>query len=114
MTARTAGQPAATPAKTASLAERRGGADFYRVAWDGLNVASIGLGTYLGNPDAATDARYAAAIARYFELGGNLIDSAINYRFQRSERVIGTSLQAAMATGVVSRDEVVLCTKGGY
>jgi len=68
----------------------------------------------LGDPDAATDARYAAAIGRYLELGGNLLDSAINYRFQRSERALGAALGAALAAGVVRRDEVVLCTKGGY
>jgi aryl-alcohol dehydrogenase-like predicted oxidoreductase len=107
-------QPAATPAKTAALAARQNSAEFYRPAWDGLTVSTIGLGTYLGDPDAATDARYAAALGRYLELGGNLVDTAINYRFQRSERTIGAALTAAIAAGVVSRDEVVLCTKGGY
>jgi aryl-alcohol dehydrogenase-like predicted oxidoreductase len=107
-------KPAATPAATAALAVRQGGAGFYRPAWDGLSVASIGLGTYLGDADAATDDRYAAAIRRYLQLGGNLIDSAINYRFQRSERTIGKALQATLAAGDVVREEVVVCTKGGY
>jgi len=107
-------QLAATPAATAGLAARHSTADFYRPAWDGLSVATIGLGTYLGDPDAATDARYAAAIRRYLELGGNLLDTAINYRFQRSERALSAALGAALAAGVVRRDEVVLCTKGGY
>ena len=114
MSTQTASQSAATSGQTAALAERQAGTEFYRTAWDGLNVATVGLGTYLGNPDDATDARYARAIRRYLELGGNLIDSAINYRFQRSERVIGAALRAAIAAGIVSRDQVVLCTKGGY
>jgi aryl-alcohol dehydrogenase-like predicted oxidoreductase len=105
---------AATPAATAAFAGRHGGAGFYRPAWGGLNVAGIGLGTYLGDADAATDERYTAAIRCYLQLGGNLIDSAINYRFQRSERIVGKTLQAALAAGDVARDEVVLCTKGGY
>jgi aryl-alcohol dehydrogenase-like predicted oxidoreductase len=105
---------AATPAATAAFAVRHGGAGFYRPAWDGLNVAGIGLGTYLGDADTATDERYTAAIRCYLQLGGNLIDSAINYRFQRSERTIGKALQAALAAGDVARDEVVLCSKGGY
>lgn len=106
--------PAATPEQTAAFAAQQGGAAFYRPAWDRLTVASIGLGTYLGEPDADTDGRYAGAIRRYMRLGGNLIDTAINYRFQRSERVIGATLQTALAAGEAARQAVVLCTKGGY
>jgi aryl-alcohol dehydrogenase-like predicted oxidoreductase len=105
---------AATAAGTAALAGRQGGAGFYHQAWEGLALASIGLGTYLGEPDTATDEAYAAALRRYWQLGGNLIDTAINYRFQRSERVVGAALQAAIAAGEISRDEQVVCTKGGY
>jgi aryl-alcohol dehydrogenase-like predicted oxidoreductase len=104
----------ATPASTARFAARHPSTDFFRPGWDGLSLASVGLGTYLGEPDAATDARYAAAIRRYLALGGNVIDSAINYRFQRSERAIGEALAAAIQAGDVTREEVVVCTKGGY
>ncbi len=104
----------ATPAGTARLAARHSGAEFHRAAWGGLGLASIGLGTYLGDPTDALDARYAAAVRRYLSLGGNLIDTAINYRFQRSERAIGIALRAAIDQGEVSRDEVVICTKGGF
>jgi aryl-alcohol dehydrogenase-like predicted oxidoreductase len=104
----------ATPEGTLALAERHPSLNFYRPGWDGLTVASIGLGTYLGEADHATDERYAQAVRRYLQLGGNLIDSAINYRFQRSERAIGAALAAALAAGDVRREEVVLCTKGGY
>jgi len=106
--------PRATPASTARFAARHPSADFYRSGWDGLTLASVGLGTYLGEPDAPTDARYAAALRRYLALGGNVIDSAINYRFQRSERAIGAALAAAVRAGDVTREEVVVCTKGGY
>ncbi len=104
----------ATPADTAALAGRHPSAEFYRPAWDGLTVASIGLGTYLGDPDVATDQAYMDALRRYLRLGGNLIDTAINYRFQRSERALGAALQDALAAGEVNRAEVVVCTKGGY
>jgi aryl-alcohol dehydrogenase-like predicted oxidoreductase len=104
----------ATAAGTARAATAHDHQDFYRPAWDGLTVASLGLGTYLGEPDAATDERYAAAARQYLRLGGNLIDTAANYRFQRSERAIGAALQAAAAAGEARRDEIVLCTKAGY
>ena len=47
----------------------------------------IGIGTYLGEWNEATDERYCEAVERAVELGVNVIDSASNYRFQRSERV---------------------------
>jgi aryl-alcohol dehydrogenase-like predicted oxidoreductase len=58
--------------------------------------------------------RYAAAVGRYLALGGNLNDTASNYRFQRSERAIGAALRAALDAGEAQRAEVVVCTKGGY
>jgi aryl-alcohol dehydrogenase-like predicted oxidoreductase len=76
-------------------------------------LSSLGIGTYLGQPDEKTDAAYTAAIATAVENGINVIDSAINYRFQRSERSIGAALPQLAAKGF-SREEIVLCTKGGY
>ena len=55
----------------------------------GLVLSSIGIGTYLGNADETTDLNYANAVVRAVQLGTNVIDSAANYRFQRSERSIG-------------------------
>ena len=43
-----------------------------------------------------------------------MIDTAVNYRHQRSERAIRTALATAIAKGVVGRDEVVVATKGGF
>lgn len=79
----------------------------------GLWLSSIGLGTYLGNPNQETDQRYTSAVVRAVELGANVIDSAANYRFQRSERSIGAALSELSARGF-ARDELVICTKGGY
>ncbi|HET9994298.1 MAG TPA: aldo/keto reductase [Candidatus Acidoferrum sp.] len=78
-----------------------------------LVMSSVGIGTYLGQPDAKTDDAYAAAIVAAVESGINVIDAAINYRFQRSERSIGAAIQQLDAKGI-PRDEIILCTKGGY
>ena len=59
-----------------------------------LAVSSLGIGTYLGNPDEKTDRGYTAAIVEAAQHGINVIDAAINYRFQRSERSIGAALAA--------------------
>jgi aryl-alcohol dehydrogenase-like predicted oxidoreductase len=76
-------------------------------------LSSLGIGTYLGQPDEKTDEGYTAAVVAAVESGINVIDSAINYRFQRSERSIGAALQQLFAKSF-SREEIVLCTKGGY
>jgi len=76
-------------------------------------LSSIGIGTYLGQPDTKTDEGYAAAIVAAVENGINVIDAAINYRFQRSERSIGAAIPQLAAKGF-EREEIVLCTKGGY
>jgi aryl-alcohol dehydrogenase-like predicted oxidoreductase len=82
--------------------------------FNGLILSSVGLGTYLGAHDTVTDRIYEAAVTRAWALGCNVIDTAINYRCQRSERAIGRALAAAIAAGAIRRDQVVLATKGGY
>lgn len=88
--------------------------DFYRESRTGARVSSVGLGTYLGDSDDATDAMYDETVRAALTGGVNLIDTAINYRCQRSERVIGRALEQLALEGAVKRDEIVLCTKAGY
>lgn len=88
-------------------------AGFYRDA-QSLTVSNIGIGTYLGDMDDATDQGYAEAVAAALAHGVNFIDTSLNYRNQRSERSIGRALQHAVETGQIQRDEVVICTKAGY
>lgn len=80
----------------------------------GLTVSSLGLGTYLGNQNDADDKLYVEAVKAALSSGINLIDSAINYRCMRSERNIGQALRELAAEGRISREEVVVCTKGGF
>ncbi|MGH7770721.1 MAG: aldo/keto reductase [Candidatus Binatia bacterium] len=79
----------------------------------GVWLSSIGIGTYLGDHNTATDEIYQQAVVRTVELGGNVIDSAINYRFQRSERSVGAALKK-LATKGIGRSEIVVATKGGF
>ncbi|MDQ3803131.1 MAG: aldo/keto reductase [Acidobacteriota bacterium] len=80
----------------------------------GLWLSSIGAGTYLGEWDEETDRAYAEAVARAVELGANVLDTASNYRFQRSERSVGAALAEVIGGGRAARDEILVCTKGGY
>src|SRR5258705_3739260 len=79
-----------------------------------LFLSSIGIGTYLGNADGATDKGYTSAVVQATQLGTNVIDSAANYRFQRSERSIGAALAGLTEQEEFARDEFLICTKGGY
>ena len=79
-----------------------------------LWLSSIGAGTYLGEPDDASDQAYTAAIVTALVSGVNVLDTAINYRHQRSERTIGAALQHLIEGGKLQRAEVLVCTKAGY
>ncbi len=81
----------------------------------GSDVASsIGLGTYFGEPTAAVDDAYRAVVRLALASGVNHLDTAVNYRCGRSERVVGESLRRAVSDGVVDREAVVVATKGGF
>ena len=79
-----------------------------------LWLSSIGLGTYLGEPDEATDQEYTKAIATALRSGLNVLDTAINYRHQRSERAIGAALRQLIGGGELKRNQVLISTKAGY
>lgn len=106
----------ATPAGTAAYRTALGGTarNGHFREWRGLLLSSVGIGTYLGPDDDATDALYEAAIERALGAGINVIDSAVNYRRQRSERAVGRALGRAVAAGRVAREGVVVATKGGF
>jgi aryl-alcohol dehydrogenase-like predicted oxidoreductase len=86
---------------------------FYR-PFLGVQISSLGLGTYLGDSSDSADALYVEAIQTALSSGINLLDSAVNYRCMRSERNIGQALGALIQEKKISREEVVLCTKGGF
>ena len=80
---------------------------FYRNVL-GLNLSSLGIGTYLGPADNAADAAYTDALLAAAENGINVFETAINYRNQHSERCVGAALKQ------LRRDEMVVCTKAGF
>ena len=106
----------ATEERTAAFASRfpeAAVAGFFRTA-QSLTVSTVGIGTYLGPIDDATDEAYTRSIERALASGVNFIDTSLNYRHQRSERAISRALENWVREGGGARDEVVLCTKAGY
>jgi len=79
-----------------------------------LTLANVGIGTYLGNPDADTDLQQKNAIKKSVLYGVNVIDTAINYRAQKSERTVGKAISELIDEGKISRNEIFISTKNGY
>ncbi|MFB6207287.1 MAG: aldo/keto reductase [Haloglomus sp.] len=73
-------------------------------------VSSVGIGTYLGETTEAADERYERAVREAVESGVSVIDTAVNYRAQRSERAVGRAVEAAD----VDREALLVATKGGF
>jgi aryl-alcohol dehydrogenase-like predicted oxidoreductase len=83
--------------------------------FDNLYLSSIGMGTYLGNPNKEDDQFMENAVYDSIKSGAlNIVDTAINYRAMRSEKSIGRALLHLVKDGIISRDEVFLSTKNGY
>lgn len=81
---------------------------------DELWLSSIGIGTYLGDTTDSADRAYTEAIVAALRSGINVLDTAINYRHQRSERNIGEAMRQLISSGELQRDEIFVCTKAGY
>ena len=104
----------ATVTGTASYAARFKELPYHFRTLAGLHASSIGIGTYLGDADQKTDRLYQEAITTAVSSGINLIDSAVVYRFMRSERSIGQAIGELIAANEVKREELIVASKGGY
>jgi len=81
---------------------------------DDLSLSTIGYGSYVGAPDEIDDLKMFNGLIETIESGGvNVIDTAINYRYQKSERVVGAVLRYLLEKGY-SREELFICSKVGY
>ncbi|NEP11775.1 MAG: aldo/keto reductase [Symploca sp. SIO2C1] len=79
-----------------------------------LLMSSIGIGTYLGPVDEATDQLMHLAIINAIANGINVVDTAINYRHQRSERVVGQAIEQVIRQDIANREGLIICSKGGF
>ena len=79
-----------------------------------LILSNVGIGTYLGNTDLETDTQQKNAIKQSILHGVNVIDTAINYRAQKSERTVGKAISELIEEGKINRSEIFVSTKNGY
>ena len=83
-------------------------------SFQNLQLSNVGIGTYLGEPDSQTDNAIKDAVKKSILSGINVIDTAINYRAQKSERSIGIALSELINENSIKREEIFICTKNGY
>ncbi|GIU72700.1 MAG: aldo/keto reductase [Candidatus Nitrosocaldaceae archaeon] len=80
-----------------------------------LYLTSIGMGTYLGTTSKEEDRMIIDAIKLSVSNGAiNVIDTAINYRSQKSERAIRRAVEDMIDNNLIRRDEIFISTKNGY
>lgn len=77
---------------------------------EGLTVSKIGFGSYRTNGNEENKAALKKALLN----GVNLIDTSINYMDSESEKFIGETLTELCEKNFITREEVVIITKGGY
>lgn len=99
----------ATPEGTAAYAEATDATPGYFRQARNLTVSSLGLGSYLGDVGPEANEAYRESARRALAGGVNVLDTAVNYRRQQSERDLG---QALADHG--NREEVLVSTKGGF
>lgn len=89
--------------------------DFY-IRHNGLIFSKLGFGTFKKEPYKEENYTfdYKEALKTAIRCGINVIDTAINYRYQESEREIGEALTELMEARELKREELIVCSKGGF
>jgi aryl-alcohol dehydrogenase-like predicted oxidoreductase len=78
-----------------------------------LKLSSLGVGTFPGAADDATDGAVASIVERALLAGINVIDTAVHYRYGRALVAVRAGLERALAAGV-AREQVFVAVKGGF
>ena len=106
----------ATPEATYTFAKRFAHYKDFYARHDGLIFSKLGFGTFKKEPYKEENYifDYKDALKTAIQNGVNVIDTAINYRYQQSEREIGEVLEALFQSDEVKREELIICSKGGF
>ena len=89
--------------------------DFYRFNGD-FFISSLGLGTFRKEPYREENyvVNYKDSVKMAVLNGINHIDTAINYRYQISEREIGEALAELFHERKASREQLIITSKAGF
>jgi len=80
---------------------------------DELWLSSIALGTLRGEPGGIDDLLYRSVVGDFIDASGNVFNTALSDRTQTSERALGQALRRVVRERRVTRDEIVVVSKGG-
>ncbi len=98
-----------------AVRERHLPLEHFREVPGGLWLSSLGIGTYIGAPDGPTDLAVEQAVTIALSSGRiNVVDTAINYRYQRAERSVGRAVARLTSQEKLRREEVFVASKNGY
>jgi aryl-alcohol dehydrogenase-like predicted oxidoreductase len=78
-----------------------------------LKLSSLGVGSFPGAADDATDEAVARIVERALRSGLNVLDSAVHYRYGRALVALRAGLARAFAAGV-AREQLFVAVKGGF
>ncbi|HKI63486.1 MAG TPA: hypothetical protein VKA16_02550, partial [Burkholderiales bacterium] len=78
-----------------------------------LKLSSLGVGSFPGAADDATDEAVTGIVERALVSGLNVLDTAVHYRYGRALVALRAGLERAFAAGV-SREQVFVAVKGGF
>jgi len=87
-------------------------ADHFRLLND-CPISSIGIGTHRGDLSDEADRQYHEALLKAIPAGMNVIDTGINYRMMKGERLINRVINKLEKQGI-ERSALCVCTKGGF
>lgn len=89
--------------------------DFY-IKHNDLIFSKLGLGTFNKEPYKEENYlfHYIEGVKEAVKNGINLIDTASNYRYGQSEKEIGIALKELFEEGITKREELIICSKGGF
>jgi aryl-alcohol dehydrogenase-like predicted oxidoreductase/nucleoside-diphosphate-sugar epimerase len=77
-------------------------------------LSNVSIGTHRGEISDEIDDQYQVSLTESILKGINVIDTAINYRNGRSEKVVGKVIDVLINEKKIKRDDVFIITKGGY
>ena len=89
--------------------------DFYRFNGE-VFLSTLGLGTFRKEPyrEENYTVSFKESVKTAVTGGINVIDTAINYRYQMSEREIGEALLELFAQGKATREQLFITSKAGF
>jgi len=106
----------ATKEDTLTYAKKFSGYKDFFIQSNDLIFSKLGLGTFNKEPYKEENYvfHYIEAVKEAVKNGMNVIDTASNYRYGQSEREIGEALQELFKDDITKREELIICSKGGF